>query len=198
MQLIDAAIDIWVEGGWGAVSLRSVCARAGLNDRYFRESFADRDTLLAEAWEQVRQETTATLATIMADLADIPPVAVLHRVIEAVVVNFADDPRRAPVLFGDHAGCAILERRRHDLILVATEVLATGMEPHLRKGRDRDLFRSSVLMTVGGFVELTTAWRVGLVATDAAGIIDRTTHFATILADYYLEPADAPAVDTQR
>ncbi|MGV9665296.1 TetR/AcrR family transcriptional regulator [Nocardia niigatensis] len=186
-QLIDAAIDIWAEGGWGAVSLRSVCARAGLNDRYFRESFADRDTLLAAAWDQVRQETTATLATILADLAVTPPLAVLHRVIEVMVVNFADDPRRAPVLFGDHAGCAVLERRRHDLILVATEVLATGMEPHLRKDRDRDLFRGSVLMAVGGIVELITAWRVGVLVTDAAGIIDRTTHFGTVLADYYLE-----------
>ncbi|MFE2961158.1 TetR/AcrR family transcriptional regulator [Nocardia tengchongensis] len=164
-----------------------MCARAGLNDRYFRESFADRDTLLAAAWDQVRQETTATVATILADLVDTPPLAVLHRVIEAVVVNFADDPRRAPVLFGDHAGCAILERRRHDLILVATEVLATGMAPHLRTGRDRDLFRGSVLMAVGGFVELATAWRVGLVATDAMGIIDQTTHFGTVLVDYYLE-----------
>ncbi|GAB4585631.1 TetR/AcrR family transcriptional regulator [Nocardia sp. IFM 10818] len=185
-RLIDAAIDVWSEGGWGAVSLRSVCARAGLNDRYFRESFSDRDAVLVAAWDRVRDETTATLTAILGEFSGEPPLAVLYRAIETVVVNFADDPRRAPVLFGDHAGCAVLERRRHQLILGATEVLATGMAPHLRPGRDRERFRGSVLMAVGGFVELTTAWRAGFVATDAAGIIDQTKHFGTALAAYYL------------
>ncbi|QLY28130.1 TetR/AcrR family transcriptional regulator [Nocardia huaxiensis] len=187
-RLIDAAIDVWSEAGWGAVSLRSVCARAGLNDRYFRESFTDRDALLAAAWDQVREETTTALAAILANLAAEPPLAVLQQAIEQMVVNVADDPRRAPVLFGDHAGCAILERRRHQLILGATEVLAAGMEPHLREDRNLEQFRGSVLMAVGGFVELTTAWRVGAVEIDAAGIIAQTTHFGSVLADYYLTP----------
>jgi AcrR family transcriptional regulator len=102
-RLIDAAIDIWADSGWAAVSLRSVCGRAGLNDRYFRESFADREELLAAAWDHVRDGTTATLIAAIGARRDSPPLDVLHRAVEAVVLGFAEDPRRSQVLFGDHA-----------------------------------------------------------------------------------------------
>ncbi|MET7770405.1 TetR/AcrR family transcriptional regulator [Nocardia sp. NPDC005366] len=185
-QLIDAAIDIWADGGWAAVSLRSVCARARLNDRYFRESFSDRDALLAAVWDQVRDETTATLVTAIDGLRDSEPLVVFRRAVEAVVTGFAADPRRTQVLFGDHAGSEILERRRRDLILVATDVLATGMAPYLRNGLPRNEFYRTVLMAVGGFVELTTAWRAGAIAIDVDEIISQTIHFGEILVGHYL------------
>ena len=191
-QLIDAAIDIWADSGWAAVSLRSVCARAGLNDRYFRESFADRDTLLAAAWDQVRDETTATLATAISDRGSSPPLEVLRRAVEAVVTSFATDQRRTQVLFGDHAGSEVLERRRRGLIFLVTDMLATGMRPSLRNGVNYDEFHRTVLMAVGGFVELTTAWRAGTIAIDPAGIVAQTTRFGEILAGHYLEP-DPPS-----
>ena len=37
--LIEAALDLFAEGGVRAVSKRAVCARARLNDRYFYEHF---------------------------------------------------------------------------------------------------------------------------------------------------------------
>ncbi|MGY1900831.1 TetR/AcrR family transcriptional regulator [Nocardia gipuzkoensis] len=185
-RLIDAAIDIWADSGWAAVSLRSVCARAGLNDRYFRESFADREELLAAAWDHVRDETTTTLIAAIGDRRDSPPLEVLHRAVEAMVLGFAEDPRRSQVLFGDHAGSEILERRRHDLVLLAADLLATGLEPYLRAGVDREEFHRTALMAVGGFVELTSAWRAGAVAIDIPGLIDQTIRLGDILAGHYL------------
>src|SRR6201998_896203 len=44
--LIEAALDLFAEGGVRAVSKRAVCARARLNDRYFYEHFTDSDALL--------------------------------------------------------------------------------------------------------------------------------------------------------
>ncbi|HET6290833.1 MAG TPA: TetR family transcriptional regulator, partial [Amycolatopsis sp.] len=46
LALLGAALDIWQEQGWAAVTMRGVCARANLTDRYFYESFANRDVLL--------------------------------------------------------------------------------------------------------------------------------------------------------
>lgn len=191
-QLIDAAIDVWVENGWAAVSLRSVCARAGLNDRYFRESFADRGELLAAAWDHVRDETTATLTAAIGEPRAGQPLELLHRAIEAVVRGFADDPRRTQVLFGDHAGSEVLERRRRDLVLVVTDLLATGLGPHLRAEVDAGEFHRMALMAVGGFVELTGAWQAGVVAIDIPGLIAQTTRLADILADAYLAGRPAP------
>ncbi len=185
-QLIDAAIDVWVESGWAAVSLRSVCARAGLNDRYFRESFADRSELLAAAWDHVRDETTAVLTAAIGDRREALPLEVLRHAVAAVVRGFAEDPRRTQVLFGDHAGSEVLERRRRDLVLVVTDLLATSLESYLRPGVDFGEFHRMVLMGVGGFVELTGAWQAGVVDIDIPGLIAQTTRLGDILADVYL------------
>ena len=62
-QLIEAALRIWAKEGWTAVTMRRVCSVARLTDRYFYESFADREALLAAAWDSLRQDT---LQVIMA------------------------------------------------------------------------------------------------------------------------------------
>src|SRR5512139_974724 len=60
-RLVDAALAIWGEQGWAAVTMRQVCARAGLIDRYFYESFPDRDALLVAVWDQLRDEAAERL-----------------------------------------------------------------------------------------------------------------------------------------
>ena len=57
-QLIEAATEIWSESGWAAVTMRGVCARTSLNDRYFYEDFKPRDELLVAAWDGVRDAKT--------------------------------------------------------------------------------------------------------------------------------------------
>ena len=69
-RLLETATDMWCEGGWAAVTMRGVCARAGLNDRYFYESFEDRDALLAAIWDGVRDETAAAITS---DVQQTPP-----------------------------------------------------------------------------------------------------------------------------
>lgn len=43
------------------MTMRGACARAGLADRYFYESFADREALLVAIAESVRDETIAVI-----------------------------------------------------------------------------------------------------------------------------------------
>lgn len=45
-RLIDAGLNLFVESGASGVTMRAVCARARLNDRYFYEHFTASDTLL--------------------------------------------------------------------------------------------------------------------------------------------------------
>jgi AcrR family transcriptional regulator len=46
-RLINAGVELFGERGYAATSIRSVLQQAGLRDRYFGESFADLDSLLA-------------------------------------------------------------------------------------------------------------------------------------------------------
>ncbi|CAA0109934.1 HTH-type transcriptional repressor FabR [Zhongshania aliphaticivorans] len=50
-QLLNAGLNVIGSQGYAAASVRSICAEAGLTERYFYESFANREALLAEVYQ---------------------------------------------------------------------------------------------------------------------------------------------------
>ena len=186
--LIDAALAIWEEQGWAAVTMRGVCARAGLTDRYFYESFADRDALLATLWDQVRDETLRMALDAMAPVRDRPPLEQLRAVQVAVMHHIADEPARAQIIFGDHAGSAVLEQRRRDTLQMATDLMIQLARPYLRDDIDELAFRINVFVGMGGFTELVLAWRSGLVEGDADTLIEHLNGVGAALASGFLRP----------
>ncbi|ORV92074.1 hypothetical protein AWC11_08840 [Mycobacterium interjectum] len=64
-RLIDAGFVLFGERGYADTSIRAILHQSGLRDRYFGESFADLDALLAAVYEQlVNEEMTACRAAI--------------------------------------------------------------------------------------------------------------------------------------
>ncbi|WP_330185503.1 TetR/AcrR family transcriptional regulator [Nocardia sp. NBC_01503] len=183
-RLIGAALAIWLENGWAAVTMRGVCTAAGLNDRYFYEHFADRDELLAAVWDQVCFEVFGELSGVVAEHLDLPPLEILHEAIARAVALQVDSPAR--ILFGDHAGSRVLEERRKTMLTEATDLLIATGRPYLRPGFDESDLRMGTLMGIGGFVELLTAWRTGAIESDTERIIDHVTRTANLLGARYL------------
>lgn len=186
-QLVDAALDIWQEQGWAAVTMRGVCARAGLTDRYFYESFRDRDELLVTLWDQMRDETLAMLLEAILPAAEQGPLEQLRAALHAVVHHIADEPARAQIIFGDHAGSAVLEQRRRETVQMSTDLMIQIGRPYLRDDLDEQALRINVVLGIGGFVELMLAWRSGLVEADTDEVIEHLTGVAAALAAQFLE-----------
>ncbi|TSD94448.1 TetR/AcrR family transcriptional regulator [Skermania sp. ID1734] len=185
-RLIEAALAIWTESGWAAVTMRGVCAKAQLIDRYFYESFADRDELLAVVWDQIRDETTQMLDDLLEHGAGEEPFTLLRRGVAVLVEQVAEDPRRAHILFGNHAGSAVLEERRQQMLQSMTAVFMAAGRPYLRPDADLSAFESASFMFIGGFLELITAWRAGVVTADAAQIIEHAAWVGTTLGTPFL------------
>ena len=185
--LVTAALEIWQESGWAAVTMRGVCARAGLTDRYFYESFSDRDALLARIWDQMRDETLRMLLDAITPYADQGPLDQLHAALAAVVHHIGDEPQRAQIVFGDHAGSAVLEQRRREAIQMAVDLLIGLARPYLRPDVDEVAFRVNVLMGIGGFVETMLAWRSGLVEADADTLVEYLARLGAALAPQFLQ-----------
>jgi AcrR family transcriptional regulator len=97
-DLIEATLDLVGEGGSPAVTVRSVCRKAGLTDRYFYESFANRDELLVEVFNQVLNEVLATTAAVVAQI-DGTPRDQARAAVLALLTFTDDDPRKARLLF---------------------------------------------------------------------------------------------------
>lgn len=186
--MLAAALEIWQENGWAAVTMRGVCARAGLTDRYFYESFTDRDALLAAIWDQMRDETLAMLLGAITPYADDDPVEQLHAALVAVVHHVGDEPRRAQIIFGDHSGSAVLEQRRRDTIQLAVGLVIDLARPYLRADVDEIAFRVSVLVGIGGFVETILAWRSGLITVDTDALVEHLAGVSIDLAPRFLRP----------
>lgn len=184
-RLVDAATEIWAEGGWAAVTMRGVCARTSLNDRYFYEHFADRDELLAAVWDGMRDELVVLVLAVIAEDANRAPTETLRKVISVVVERICADLSWGQILFSQHVGSDVLEERRTALLLQATDLIVTAAQPYLKADADETGLRMDTLVVIGGFFELIISWRAGLVDVDAAQVIDHISRLGATLGTAY-------------
>lgn len=126
-RLLAAALAVFTSSGYAAARVRDVCAEAGLTQRYFYESFSDKETALVV----LAQEIVADLVTAAgpslegAAAGDDDAIAALSR---AIVCSLTDDPRRARILFVEVVGVSpALEDLRRTVIAGLAEVARTAV-----------------------------------------------------------------------
>jgi AcrR family transcriptional regulator len=87
-ELIAAGVDLLGGAGGPGLTVRAVCREAGLTERYFYESFEDRDEFVRAAYDDVCNRAMSALTS-----AETPRDAV-----ERFVKLMVDDPTRGRVL----------------------------------------------------------------------------------------------------
>jgi AcrR family transcriptional regulator len=87
-ELITAGVGLLGDAAGPALTVRAVCREAGLTERYFYESFADRDEFVRAVYDHVCSTAMSALTT-----SDTPRDAV-----ERFVALMVDDPVRGRVL----------------------------------------------------------------------------------------------------
>ena len=87
-ELIAAGVKLLGAEGGPALTVRAVCREAGLTERYFYESFADRDEFVRAVYDEVCTRAMAALRT--ADTA--------REAVERFVGLMVDDPTGGRVL----------------------------------------------------------------------------------------------------
>ncbi|KUI37669.1 TetR family transcriptional regulator [Mycobacterium sp. IS-1496] len=99
-ELIAAGVTLLGGAGGPALTVRAVCREAGLTERYFYESFVDRDEFVRAAYDDVCTRAMSTLLN-----AETPRDAV-----ERFVALMVDDPTRGRVLLLAPASEPVLTR----------------------------------------------------------------------------------------
>jgi AcrR family transcriptional regulator len=99
-ELVAAGVKLLGSEGGPALTVRAVCRAAGLTERYFYESFADRDEFVRAVYDDVCTRAMATLES-----AKTPREAV-----ERFVALMVDDPVRGRVLLLAPEGEPVLTR----------------------------------------------------------------------------------------
>jgi AcrR family transcriptional regulator len=185
-RLVEAAVEIWGTQGWAAVTMRGVCAKAGLIDRYFYESFADRDALLVAVWDAIQAESLMLLGTAFVEAAHEPVVEQVRAGITALVERMTADPIRANIALCDHAGSAILQSRRRDVVLMIGDLIIGLWRPYARPDVTDDQMRMWAVAGIGGVYELISAWHDGAVQASAEELIEQASQLGAVLVGHFL------------
>lgn len=181
--LLEAGLELLGTSGWQSATVRAVCALAGLNDRYFYESFTDRDALLlAVVDDQAAQGTAAILDAAAHAPRDIAEIA---RASTSAVLDFlTDDPRRARILGHEFPTHALLQQRRGQIIHTLAGFFTAQTRDLVGDATlsDTDLSLTAYTLTAGLW-DLTAAWLRGDVPISRDHLADYTVALLLTTAD---------------
>jgi len=173
-QLIEVGIELLGEKGATGITVRELYARAQLNPRYFYESFADLDALLAELVVEVRRAVEA---------ADENEPAKTRAAIETAFGYLTDDPRRIRILLTDALGSTVLAQRRSEFVRIGARNMAEQAARFYGIPADARLLRSTTYLLAGGLVELLIAWQNGTLELTVQELIDDASELVSGVGD---------------
>lgn len=184
--LLDAALDIIGTTGFARLTVAGLCTAAGLNERYYYESFKTLDDVLGAVFDQVTAELAEAILTATVRAPD-DALSKARAAIGAAVDLMADDPRKARVAFVEALTSEALTARRIEIITsFATLVSDAGREFYgpaitLQVG-SRAQFAAMHL--VGGILETMTAWLSGALDMSRDQLVDESAGLFVAVADY--------------
>ncbi|GIH77067.1 TetR/AcrR family transcriptional regulator [Planobispora longispora] len=185
--LLEAGLEVLGRHGWAAATVRGVCKQAGLNDRYFYESFTDLDALLlAVVDDQAARGTAVILAA--ASAAPHRLRARARAVVEAIVDFLSADPRRGRVLAHEFSAHPLLQQRRRRIIRTLAAIFTAQVHELLDEVplSATDLHLTALTVTAGLW-DLLTDWFRGDLDTGRDHLIDYVVAF--LLTTTELAPA---------
>ena len=157
-DLIAAGVQLLGEDSGPALTVRAVCRKAALTERYFYESFSDRDEFVRAVYDDVCTRAMATLTS-----AKTPREAV-----EQFVELMVDDPVRGRVLLLAPAVEPVLTRSGAEWMPDFIELL----QRKLSRIGDPVLQKMVATSLIGGLTSLFTAYLNGRLGATRRQFID--------------------------
>lgn len=189
--LVEAGLDIIGSRGHARLTVAALCARAGLNERYFYESFASLDEVLVAVFDEVISELGTAIVTAVA-AAPNEARAKSRAAIAAAVELLTDDPRKTRVVFVEPLAAPVLNARRAEVARTFVALIVNqaqefyGPATSLRIGSWGDFAAAHLL---GGLAETMTAWLRGDLPISRDELIERSTELFVLVAEHVINSA---------
>ncbi|MCX0273667.1 TetR/AcrR family transcriptional regulator [Nocardia zapadnayensis] len=172
--LLEAALDLIGESGAAGVTMRAVCRRANLTDRYFYESFASRDELLDVLYRQIADDFLDPMtAFAVADDASRD-----RALSEALVDKVLEDPRKSRLFLVEPYSSTGLGQTTIAVMPAFTRLI----QDHLFSQIDDPVRRRLAAVTMAsGNAGMFSAWLNGSLRATRTEIVD---HLVAMLGAY--------------
>jgi AcrR family transcriptional regulator len=192
-RLMDAGLEVFGTQGYAASSVRAVTQEAGLNPRYFYESFTSREDLLYEVYLRIVTDIATEAIKGVAEATTIEDQA--RAGLRAGWLLLTSDPRKARIVALEVVGVSdrleqLRRQTRHALadmtvrnaLSIASEGVKLRLDPVL-----------TARALIGGVVELLSDWIHGDVTATPDEVVEHLTVIFEAAAYAAVEPdPDAP------
>ncbi|MBJ7331492.1 MAG: TetR/AcrR family transcriptional regulator [Solirubrobacteraceae bacterium] len=180
-RLLAAALELIGEEGWPAVTMTEICRRSGLTERYFYESFTDRDALYVGLIEEVAAETRTAVLDALATTPD-DPRRRMRAAARALVGVLVADPRKGRIALIEGLGSATVQARRRELLAAFARLLREEARAFYGDAAPRGLRAEvSSIALVGALGELLGRRIDGSLAISDRRLVDEITELALTL-----------------
>lgn len=189
--LLAAGLDTVGTQGHSRLTVAGLCARAGLNERYFYESFGTVEDVLVAAYDSVIAELTAAIVNAVV-LAPTDTRAKAHAAISAAVDVLTEDARKAQMVFVEPLTAPALNARRAEVARAFTALIVGqaqefyGAQTALQVGSWGEFAAAHL---VGGLAETLTAWLRGDLVISKEELVDRSTELFVLVAEHVVGTA---------
>lgn len=140
-KLLEVGLDLLGTPS-ATLSVRAACRSAQLTERYFYESFPDRDALVLAVYEQLADEVRTVLDQAASETDD--PAVVARLSIEALVTLMVDDQRKGRVLLVAPLTEAVLAEPSQALLPALSQLIRSKL-PRSTPSEQRTLISVGLL-----------------------------------------------------
>jgi AcrR family transcriptional regulator len=169
-RLLEAGLDLLGAGGQDPAELtvRAICAEAGLGVRYFYETFTDKDDFAGQVYDWVIADITATT---QAAVAAAPLREQARAAMANIVRTVIADQRVGRLVFSAQVSNTVIVRKRTE----STDLFATLLLQHAGRlgALDNELNEATAHFAVGGVRQTISAWLAGSLRLDSDELVDR-------------------------
>jgi AcrR family transcriptional regulator len=178
-RLIEAGYDVLAREGAAGTTMRAVRIRAGLTERYFYESFRDRDELMTALIDTVgREMRTAILDAVAAAPSD--AYSLTRAAADAAIDVLARDPRKARAYReATRSGQIKITKAAYVESLAETLAERVGELAGLGAKRHQPALYATTMLLLFGIAEATTAWLDGDVDLSRDQLADQFARVCT-------------------
>lgn len=179
-RLLEAGLDILgSKADPSELTVRGICRQAGVTARYFYESFADKDHLVAAVYDWV---IAGIAASTQATVAAAPPRGQNRAAMANIVRTISEDPRVGRLLFNSELANSVLVRKRKEAGGLLTTLYgrdvgsALGVQESARS-------KATAHFAVAGVAQTFSAWLDGDIELEAAALVDQLAAILDELTD---------------
>ena len=179
-RLLEAGLDILVsKTDPSELTVRGICKQAGVTARYFYESFADKDELVAAVYDWVIAEIAGST---QAAVAAAPSGDQNRAAMANIVRTIGEDPRIGRLLFNSELANSVLVRKRKEAGGLLTTLY--GRDVGIALGvRESAHSKATAHFAVAGVAQTFSAWLDGDIELEADQLVDQLTAILGELTD---------------